>query len=113
MIKPKFNSKILFDFDKADLSTEAKSNLTNLVTVLNEYPDTDIEVQGHTDSIGSDSYNMQLSKKRADAVSNYLLTKGIKSSRISIKAYGETAPKYQNATETGRTNNRRVEFVKS
>lgn len=110
-IAVEFNSKILFDFDKADLSTEAKNNLTNLVTVLNEYPDTDIEVQGHTDSIGSDSYNMQLSKKRADAVSNYLLTKGIKSSRISIKAYGETAPKYQNITETGRANNRRVEFM--
>ncbi|MES2618748.1 MAG: OmpA family protein [Bacteroidota bacterium] len=106
-----FNNKILFDFDKSDLSSEARGNLTKLVAILNQYPDTDIEIQGHTDSIGSDAYNMQLSKKRADAVSNDLISKGVSSSRINIKAYGETAPKYHNISEAGRANNRRVEFM--
>jgi len=106
-----FSSNILFGFDKSSLSAEAKTNLDKLVTVLNTYPDTDIEVQGHTDSKGSESYNMNLSVQRASAVSDYLRTKGITTSRISIKGFGETTPKYTNDTETGRSQNRRVEFL--
>src|SRR5512133_1455934 len=79
-----FSSKVLFAFDKSNLSADAKSNLDKLVKVLNSYPDTNIEVQGHTDSKGSDSYNMTLSEKRATSVSGYLKNNGINSSRVTI-----------------------------
>lgn len=110
-IEVEFASAILFGYDKSDLSEEAKGNLSKLVTVLNNYPDTDIEIQGHTDNKGSDSYNKTLSQNRAITVSNNLISKGIKASRIIIKGYGEMAPKYSNDTEGGRASNRRVEFL--
>ena len=106
-----FSSAVLFGFNKSDLSADAKVNLDKLVTVLNTYPDTNIEVQGHTDSKGTETYNQTLSEKRATAVSNYLTTKQIASSRITIKGFGELAPKYDNATEEGMAQNRRVEFL--
>lgn len=106
-----FASKILFGFDQAVLSEEAKTNLKKLVTVLNDYPDTNIEIQGHTDSDGTSNYNMKLSQKRANSVSDLLINNGIKTSRITIKGFGEGAPKYTNETEDGRANNRRVEFL--
>lgn len=106
-----FSSNILFGFDKSLLSFDAKANLDKLVTVLNEYKDTDIELQGHTDNKGSESYNQNLSEKRAETVSGYLAAKGISSGRLNIKGFGESAPKYDNETETGRTQNRRVEFL--
>lgn len=106
-----FNSNILFGYDKSGLMSEAKSSLNKLVTVLNNYPDTDIELQGHTDSKGSDSYNMNLSEDRANAVSRYLTSEGISSRRITIRGYGESMPKYSNDSESGRSQNRRVEFL--
>jgi len=106
-----FSSNILFGFDKSLLSFDAKANLDKLVTVLNEYKDTDIELQGHTDNKGSESYNQNLSEKRAQTVSGYLAAKGISSGRLTIKGFGESAPKYDNNTESGRTQNRRVEFL--
>jgi len=106
-----FNSNILFGFDKADLSAEAKGNLDKLVTVLNTYADTNIELQGHTDSKGSETYNLTLSEKRATIVSGYLAEKDIKVDRVTIKGFGETLPKYDNETEEGRAQNRRVEFL--
>jgi outer membrane protein OmpA-like peptidoglycan-associated protein len=106
-----FSSSVLFGFDKSDLSADAKANLDKLVTVLNHYPDTDIEVQGHTDSMGSDAYNQTLSEQRAGNVSKYLFGKGINNSRIATKGFGESLPKYSNDTEDGRAQNRRVEFV--
>ena len=106
-----FSSNILFGFDKSLLSFDAKANLDKLVTVLNEYKDTDIELQGHTDNKGSESYNQNLSEKRAETVSGYLAAKGINPGRLNIKGFGESAPKYDNDTETGRTQNRRVEFL--
>jgi outer membrane protein OmpA-like peptidoglycan-associated protein len=106
-----FSSNVLFGFDKSALSADAKTNLDKLVKVLNTYPDTDIEVQGHTDSKGSESYNMNLSIERASEVSNYLRVNGIVTSRISIKGFGETVPKYTNDTDSGRSQNRRVEFL--
>lgn len=105
------SSQILFGFDQADLSTEAKSNLDQLVKVLNEYPDTDIELQGHTDSSGSEAYNQTLSERRAGAVSSYLASRGINNTRLSTKGFGETMPKYDNDSEEGRAQNRRVEFL--
>lgn len=106
-----FSSAVLFGFDKSSLSSEAKTNLDKLVIVLNTYPDTDIEVQGHTDSKGSESYNMDLSIKRAASVSDYLRVNGINTNRISIKGFGESVPKYDNSTKEGQSQNRRVEFL--
>jgi len=106
-----FNSKILFGFDRSDLTSSAEGNLKDLVTILNKYPDTNIEIQGHTDNAGTDEYNQGLSERRAGSVSAYIRGKGISSSRISIKGFGESAPKYSNDTEDGRALNRRVDFL--
>ena len=106
-----FSSAVLFGFDQSDLSTEATASLDKLITVLNTYPDTNIEVQGHTDSKGSVNYNQTLSEKRAGTVLNYLVTKNITGSRMTLKGFGETMPKYDNDTEEGRAQNRRVEFL--
>jgi outer membrane protein OmpA-like peptidoglycan-associated protein len=106
-----FSSNVLFAFDKSNLSDDAKISLDKLVKVLNSYPDTNIEIQGHTDSKGSVSYNQNLSEKRATAVRGYLTAKNITASRLTIKGFGETVPKYDNSTADGRTQNRRVEFL--
>lgn len=106
-----FNGKVLFGFDQSNLTSEAIENLHSLVTILQKYPDTDIVIQGHTDDRGTDNYNQSLSERRAMAVSNYLTSKNIPNSRLSVVGYGETAPKYSNDTEDGRTQNRRVEFL--
>ena len=106
-----FNSNVLFGFDQSDLSDAAKANLDKLVLVLNSYADTDIELQGHTDSRGSVSYNQTLSERRASAVSGYLVSRDIDASRLTVKGFGETLPKYENETADGRTQNRRVEFL--
>ena len=106
-----FSDKILFDFDKSNLSMDARTNLTKLVGILQKYPDTDIEVQGHTDNKGTKSYNQDLSERRATSVSGYLSDNGITTSRFTVKGYGETSPKYYNNTEDGQAQNRRVEFL--
>jgi outer membrane protein OmpA-like peptidoglycan-associated protein len=106
-----FNSKVLFGFDESGLSTGAKNNLDNLVSILQKYPDTNIEVQGHTDAQGTTAYNQTLSQQRASAVSDYLNNRGINLSRISVKGFGETLPKYVNNTSDGQAQNRRVEFL--
>ena len=110
-ITVEFSSAVLFAVNKSDLSTEARGNLDKLVTVLNTYPDTNIEVQGHTDDTGTEAYNQTLSEKRATSVSGYLAEKGIEATRVTTKGYGELAPKYDNTTDDGRTQNRRVEFL--
>jgi len=106
-----FSSNVLFGFDKSLLSYDAKASLDKLYTVLVEYADTDIELQGHTDSRGTINYNQNLSEERAGAVSGYLANKGIVGSRMTIKGFGESLPKYENDTDTGRSQNRRVEFL--
>lgn len=106
-----FSGKVLFGFDKSDLTSEAIQNLSSLNEILTKYPDTDIVIQGHTDDKGTDTYNMTLSERRAQTVANYLVSKGIKNSRIDTKGYGETVPKYSNDSENGRAQNRRVEFL--
>ena len=110
-INVEFSDKILFGFNSADLSSGATTNLNKLVEVLNAYPDTDIEIQGHTDSKGSDEYNQTLSEKRASSVASFLRGKGVASSRVKIKGYGETAPVASNDTEDGRAQNRRVNIL--
>lgn len=106
-----FSSNVLFGFDKSNLSNEAKLNLDKLVDVLNSYAETDIEIQGHTDSKGSIAYNLNLSRERAATVSDYLSVKGIAYNRLATKGYGENAPKYSNDTKSGQAQNRRVEFL--
>lgn len=106
-----FSSAVLFGFDQSDLSAEARTNLDKLVKVLNTYPDTNLEVQGHTDSKGTETYNQSLSEKRAGSVSEYLKANQIAAGRITTKGFGETMPKYDNETEDGRAQNRRVEFL--
>ncbi len=106
-----FSNNVLFGFDKANLSEDAKLNLNKLYTVLVTYPETNIEVQGHTDSKGSDTYNSKLSVRRAASVSDYLRLRGIPTDRLSINGFGERVPKYNYNTADGQTQNRRVEFL--
>jgi outer membrane protein OmpA-like peptidoglycan-associated protein len=110
-IEVEFSSAVLFGFDQSKLTDGAKKTLDDLVLILNKYPDTDIEVQGHTDNTGTVEYNQKLSRTRADNVASYLLSKGISSSRITSVGYSFSKPKYDNGTADGRTKNRRVEFV--
>ncbi len=106
-----FSDKILFAFDKSDLSESAKANLNQLVVILGKYPDTNMEIQGHTDNTGTDAYNVSLSKRRANAVESYVRSMGIANGRVTTKGYGESAPKYNNDTDDNRSKNRRVEFL--
>lgn len=106
-----FTNKVLFGFDQSNLKTEAQDNLDKLVVILNKYPDTNIEIHGHTDSKGTQAYNQALSERRASTVSNYLASEGIDSQRLTTIGYGETQPKYSNKTAEDRSMNRRVEFA--
>lgn len=106
-----FNEKVLFEFSKADLGATAKNNLNKLVEVLNNYSNTNIEIQGHTDSRGTEEYNMGLSERRAGSVADYLKSQGIMGNRITTVGFGEAAPAYTNDTVEGMAKNRRVEFL--
>ncbi len=110
-IKITFDSGLLFDIDKSDLRSQAMINIENLAKTLNKYPDTNILVEGDTDDTGSDEYNQQLSERRAQSVSNYLMGLGVPSSRISMVGLGETNPISSNSSEYGRQFNRRVEVA--
>lgn len=105
------SSGIYFDTEKFNVNAASEQSLKKLVAIFKEYPDTNILVEGHTDSQGSDSYNLTLSKNRAQAVTNYLVNNGVVKSRIETKWYGEAQPKYDNNTAEGRTKNRRVELA--
>jgi outer membrane protein OmpA-like peptidoglycan-associated protein len=105
-----FSEAVLFGYNQSNLNAQASRSLDKLVTVLNKYPDTDLEIDGHTDSKGTDAYNQTLSEKRARAVSDYLAGHNIRSSRMKTVGMGEKYPKYTNDTEEGRAGNRRVEF---
>lgn len=100
-----------FDFDKSFIRADDFDNLDQDVATLKDWGDVKVEVAGHTDSIGTDQYNMGLSQRRAEAVRNYLVSKGIAADRLSINAYGESQPVADNATAEGRFKNRRVELV--
>lgn len=105
---------IYFDFDKARLGRESEPELRKLYNLLNEFPNLEIIINGHTDSKGNDNYNLGLSEARALAVYSWLVQQGISSDRLDFKGYGETQPIDTNETENGRQTNRRVEFeVKS
>ena len=107
----KFKEQVLFAFNSSDLGSNAQTNLSKLVDVLNRYPDTDITVIGHTDSKGTDTYNQSLSERRANAVISYLRGRNVATARLTAKGMGESDPIATNDTDEGRTQNRRVEFV--
>jgi outer membrane protein OmpA-like peptidoglycan-associated protein len=102
---------IIFDFDKAALKANAKSNIENLSTSLKNNPETNILIIGHTDATGADAYNLRLSDRRAEAVKSYAMANGISSSRLTTEGRGETEPIADNSTESGKAQNRRVEVV--
>jgi OmpA-OmpF porin, OOP family len=102
---------VLFEYDKADLKPGAMRNLYPLITFLKEHPERTLMIEGHTDSTGSDSYNLDLSQQRAAAVRNFLLMNGIGSDRVMARGYGESYPVTSNDTDAGRLQNRRVEVV--
>ncbi len=110
-IKITFSSGILFDVGKSDLKTQYRSELTDLSKILNKYEDTNILLVGHTDSTGSEEYNLDLSKKRAGSVANYLKTQNVNPGRFTTDGQGESQPVATNDTEAGRAQNRRVEVA--
>lgn len=109
-IKVTFESGILFATNSSTLNSTSQSALSNFATSLINNPDTDIQIYGHTDSTGSDAINNPLSEKRAQAVYNFLMTKGVKGTRMASQGMGSTQPIADNSTTTGRAQNRRVEI---
>ena len=110
-IKITFSSGILFDVDKAALKDQSRSELAELSAILNKYNDTNILLVGHTDSTGSDEYNLDLSRRRAQSVASYLTTQQVASARIATDGYGKARPIAGNDTAAGRAQNRRVEVA--
>jgi outer membrane protein OmpA-like peptidoglycan-associated protein len=110
-IKVTFDSGILFDVDKFDLRPTSRANLDKLAVILNKYPDTNILIEGHTDSTGSEEHNLALSRDRAQAVSHYLATREVSAPRFSTMGYGESQPIVTNDTAEGRQQNRRVDIA--
>jgi outer membrane protein OmpA-like peptidoglycan-associated protein len=100
-----------FDFDKATIRPDAARILDEAVETLRAEPDVDVLIVGHTDSVGSESYNLRLSERRARAVRDYLVRKGISAARLRVKGMGEAEPVASNDTPEGRAQNRRVELL--
>jgi len=100
-----------FDFNKATLKPEGKKILDGAVKTMKDNPTMKVTIEGHTDSVGSDSYNQKLSERRAESAKDYLVSGGISAGRISTVGYGETKPVASNATEAGRAENRRVDLM--
>lgn len=108
-LKVTFESGILFATNSSSLSSASQNALTNFAQSLINNPDTDIQIQGHTDSSGNDAINNPLSEKRAESVRSFLMTKGVQSSRMTAHGLGSTVPVADNATKAGKAQNRRVE----
>ncbi len=106
-----FDSGLLFDVNKATLKAASMENLKELARILNKYEKTDILLEGHTDNTGSEEYNLQLSRSRANSVANYLEGLDVKPTRFTIMGYGEQQPIASNETVEGRQINRRVEVA--
>ena len=106
-----FDSGILYDYDSAVVKPAARDNLRNLAQSLDKYPGTNIVLVGHTDADGADSYNQDLSERRAAAAADYLVTQGVPRARIDATGRGETEPVASNDTAAGKAQNRRVEIA--
>ncbi|MFM7078738.1 MAG: OmpA family protein, partial [Bacteroidota bacterium] len=103
-------NNIFYDFDKASLRKESISELDRLTELLKDNPSMRIELSSHTDSKGTDEYNVKLSQMRAQAVVDYLKYRGVNAERLVAKGYGESKPVATNDTDEGRQLNRRTEF---
>jgi outer membrane protein OmpA-like peptidoglycan-associated protein len=102
---------VLFETGRADLKPGAASNLDQLVSFLAKYPARTVAIEGHTDSVGGDDYNLGLSQRRADAVRSHLVRQGVDAGRISTMGAGKASPVASNDTAAGRQQNRRVEVI--
>jgi OOP family OmpA-OmpF porin len=103
---------IRFDVNKATLKPESMGVINEIAALMNEHPEINFSVEGHTDSDGDDAFNQTLSEQRAETVVSTLKKLGIDGSRMTSKGWGESKPIDSNATSEGKANNRRVEFVK-
>ena len=110
-IKITFDSGILFAFNKSELQAGAQENLSKLAVILKKYEDTDILIEGHTDSTGPEEYNFELSERRAESVARHLSMEQVSPTRFTLMGYGEAQPVADNATDNGRQENRRVEVA--
>jgi outer membrane protein OmpA-like peptidoglycan-associated protein len=110
-IRITFDSGLLFAVDESELNPNSRKNLDELAATLNKYDDTEILVEGHTDSDGAEEYNHALSVRRAQSVSGYLVGRGVSSSRLNTMGYGESQPVADNASAAGKSQNRRVEIA--
>ena len=106
-------SDVLFDTGKYTLKPITQISLAKVSGILQAYPGLKLQVEGYTDSVGSDEYNQKLSENRADAVRNFLLTQGVQEANITSTGYGKAKPVADNATAQGRAQNRRVQLVVS
>lgn len=109
-LKVNLNSEVSFDVDSANIRPDFQASLDKLAGVLSEYPHTVVHIVGHTDSTGSEQYNLDLSQRRAASVNGYLSLRGVTADRTKTVGYGETLPVADNNTELGRQQNRRVEI---
>jgi OOP family OmpA-OmpF porin len=112
-VKPSGNwviENVLFDFDKSIIKNTGYPILNNVVQVLKKNPGIKVAINGHCDNVGDYAYNMGLSKRRANAVKAYLVSKGISGTRLTTQGFGFTKPVALNGTDAGRSINRRVEF---
>jgi outer membrane protein OmpA-like peptidoglycan-associated protein len=110
-IEVTFASGILYPFNSTEILPAGRTNLQELASSLQKYPNSDILIVGHTDSVGTDAYNLDLSQRRAQAASAYLQSLGVPASRLRTQGKGEAEPVQANDTEEGRARNRRVEIA--
>ncbi|MBE0598184.1 MAG: OmpA family protein [Desulfuromonadales bacterium] len=108
MLAVTFRSDVLFDTNSSTLKAGSYDEIARVATVLKQYPETTIRIAGHTDSTGAESYNQQLSERRADSVKNALASQGVQQGRMNAVGFGESQPIADNNTEAGRQLNRRV-----
>ncbi|MCI0434832.1 MAG: OmpA family protein [Gemmatimonadetes bacterium] len=106
-----FDSGLLFDFDSDVVKGAAQANLTELAKSLSRYTESDVLIVGHTDAVGTDSYNQQLSERRSRSAANFLVSRGVNRDRIDTAGRGEMEPVADNTDEAGRSQNRRVEVA--
>ena len=104
-------TNINFDFNHSNVREDVRKRLSRVIQLLREMPEIDVQIVGYTDDVGSAQYNLALSVRRAEAVRDYVVTRGIDVARLSVAGRGESQPLVSNATPEGRAVNRRVEFV--
>ncbi len=102
---------LTFAFDSTEIRPQYEDHLTNIIRVMSENPGIKLRIDGHTDSIGAEAYNEGLSGRRADSVRSYLVGKGVESTRLTSKGFGEARPAASNDTKDGRAKNRRTELT--